>query len=147
MRQLSSFDLQIIVVIYVLGFLVTLGFLLRSGSRRAARQLLRVFVAAFWPVYWIVVHGVANTVGMAMNAVATILDAFGKVLVTIGDIIDRLVARLFDWIWLAYVIVMLLFPAYYIAKNWGLCSGTECVGVIARALIWAPFWPVYWFTA
>jgi hypothetical protein len=38
---------------------------------------------------------------------------------------------------------MFVFPAFYIATQWGTCSGWGCLGTIMVSLLWAPFWPLY----
>lgn len=47
-----------------------------------------------------------------------------------------------DWWGLGAV----LFPAFYIGTQYSQCTYFLCLDVIAKAFLWAFFWPVYFLT-
>jgi hypothetical protein len=93
-------------------------------------------MAAIWPLYWLVVHGVTGTVVFIARQVGIMLNAISVGLVTA---FEPLVPAL-QWIW---AVGLVLFPAFYLATQWGACSGWGCLTTLVFSLIWAPFWPVY----
>jgi hypothetical protein len=116
---------------YAFFAIATFGHLYRHSTLRRSlpRQLEMLTLATLWPVYWLVAHGVANTLRVAFEAV------------------DVVLGRGFEMLGVIWFLTALCFPAYYIAvfwsaaRNWG-----ERVAIIAKAVAWAPFWPAYLFT-
>jgi hypothetical protein len=135
--------------IYILGGLITFGHLHRSGPATTRRTLVRAAVAVVWPLYWIVIHGVVGAFETLSSAVKSLLFSFLSVVIALLDGIARIVetayARLLEPVWVAYIIVGLLFPAYYIGQNWAGCTDWGCGAVILRAIAWGIFWPAYLF--
>jgi len=126
-------------VLYLLFAVITFGFLFRAGRRGLARRVVQAFVSLFWPLYWITVHGVTATFALAINHLAAIIRSLEVLPNAIVSVFTPFVPAL-QWLW---VIGMLSFPAYYIATQWGACSGWGCLGMIGLSVLWAPFWPVY----
>lgn len=109
--------------------LLSAGYALRS-SRGRYRLVEACLAASLWPAYWLVYVGPTE---MLRRLIAGFFTEDGAVLVF------GLIA--------VYCFIVLMFPAYYISKSWDTCSGSGCVWVIAKAAIWAPFWPAYVFSA
>ena len=109
--------------------LLSAGYALR-WSRRQHCLVEAVLAAALWPAYWLVYIGPTE---MLRRLIAAFFTEDGAVLVF------GLAA--------VYCFILLMFPAYYISKSWDTCSGSGCLWMIARAVIWAPFWPAYLLSA
>jgi hypothetical protein len=113
---------------YAFFAIVTFGHLYRHSNLRKSRaqQLKMLALALAWPVYWLVAHGVIDTLRLAF---------------------DKLLDRGLETLGAVWFIGTLCFPAYYIgvfwstARDWG-----ERFAVIGKAVAWAPFWPAYLFT-
>jgi hypothetical protein len=113
---------------YAVMGLLSAGYALRASGRH--RWIEAFAAAALWPIYWL---GYVGPTEMLRRLVAAFFTEDGAVLVF------ALIA--------VYTFVVLMFPAYYIAKSWEACSGSGCAAVIAKAVIWAPFWPAYLLAA
>lgn len=115
--SLSSTQIYMLVGAYVLFAVATFGHLFRSGDHSAKRLMRCAAVAIAWPLYWIIIHGVRNTI----QAVGT------------------------DFFLSCYGVAGFFTLAYYIGMNVADCAGWGCFGTIGMGLLWAMAWPVYVF--
>jgi hypothetical protein len=113
---------------YAVMGLISAGYALRSQGPRS--YVLGFAVVLLWPIYWLVDVGPTE---ILRRLVAAFFTEDGAV-------------SIFCLIAL-YGLIVLMFPAYYIAKTWDACAGLGCVGILAKAAIWAPFWPAYLLAA
>ena len=64
---------QTIAVLYALGALLTLAYLLNAGRRGFRRRAVQVLVSLGWPVYWIGIQGPRATLIIASQFVVFLL--------------------------------------------------------------------------
>ena len=120
--------LWICLSIYAFFLVVTFGHLYRTtkGSPRPKHFLF----ALIWPIWWIVAHGVTDSVFIAGYAARSFFRAFDPEGVIVFGLL--VLAALFSGGW-------------YLAKHWSHCVGTVDCGVVATkaAAVVAAF-PFYW---
>jgi hypothetical protein len=125
---------------YILIFLITLGYLIRHGRSSMRRRLLQAVAAIAWPLYWLVIIGVPGTIAVLLSAVGEILCS----VVSLFSMADRSLGRPGETLRWVYFLLMVGFPLFYIYGHWKIDSSWwSDVVVIAKAVLWAPFWPVY----
>jgi hypothetical protein len=87
----------------------------------------------------VLIELVTTTIGFTIAQSTTVIRVAEELLRAILDFFNAFVPAL-RWAW---IFGMVTFPAFYVATQWGACNGSECLGIVALALLWAPFWPVY----
>ncbi len=122
--------LDVVVFLYAFFALATFGHLYRfrhalSPSATGGRGAKIALLALGWPAYWIVAHGVTETLRLATEPVSTVIV---KEIEIIGAI---------------WLLGALLFPAYYIGSYWDQCVSGACGLLVGKAFLWAAFWPAY----
>ncbi len=109
----------------------TFGHLWRHGRSDLRHRAVYCLAALAWPVYWLVIYGVEASVRTAIAPLKASLETVEPVTVAAGAV---------------WCLGALFFPAFYIARHWETCETWDCsLGIVAKALIWTPFWPAYLF--
>jgi hypothetical protein len=131
---------------YLFGTMVTLGHLFRTGRLGARRRLLQVGASILWPLYWICVYGVIGTTKIMADAVSTLVLIILSLVESVINGLVRVANVAIEPLAALWAIGLIAFPAFYLGTQWGICSMPLCWDTIAKAIIWAPFWPVYLLT-
>jgi hypothetical protein len=127
-------------VVYFVIFSITLGYLIRFGRKSMPRRGLQLLAALAWPLYWPVVIGIPGTIAMLLSAIGDVLRSVCSLVATTDEVLGR-PGETLRWL---YFLPLAGFPPFYIYGHWKIDdSWANAFIVIIKALLWAPFWPVY----
>ncbi len=144
-----------IAAIYAAGVVVTAGHLYRNGESELTHRLRQVVAALLWPLYWLIVHGIAGTFGVFVRTsrhiiatAALLLDEIFRQLSLLLAGFANAVARVIseESVFTIYSIGLIFFFAYYLGSNWNDAAGLANLATIGRAVLWSLVWPVYFLT-
>jgi hypothetical protein len=141
---------QTVIFGYLIMIVITAGHVWRHGRKRIARRIIQLIACLLWPIYWIFVFGLIGTIELIVkSAIALIAVFYSGIEAVVAGFFRTLAAILASVekpIVALWSVGTVFFPAYYLATQWKTCSTPWCGYVFGKALIWAPFWPVYFAT-
>lgn len=135
--------LGLIVGTYLAGGLLTLGFYLRQASGRYRNATI---VAAVWPAYWLVIHGISGTIlivmGSGFRIVHSLLDHLSALVDKILTYASRVIVVYEEGWWAFYIAIALFTPGAIIYRHWASCTGLGgCSLFILQSIGWGIIWP------
>lgn len=141
---------QYVVAVYLVMALITAGHLWRYGRSQLSRRALQLVAAILWPLYWIFAFGIVGTIDVFVKSliafVAVVYAGIEAVVVGFFRLIAAVMISIERPVIALWSVATVFFPAYYLATEWNTCATPWCGYVIIKALIWAPFWPVFFAT-
>jgi hypothetical protein len=141
---------QCVIFGYLIMIVITAGHVWRHGRKERTRRIIQLIACLLWPFYWIFVFGVIGTIELIVKFVIALIAVFYSGVEAVATGFFRTLATILASIQKPIVALWsvgtVFFPAYYLATQWKACSTPWCSYIIGKALIWAPFWPVYFAT-
>jgi hypothetical protein len=114
------------------------------GIRELLLHFMGMMRGVFFPITEFLFDASRLLFTQTLHTLDVMLSMLNSILVQCATAIRNLADCMFAAMAIYFPVGLLIVPPMYVDSHWESCAGlVNCNVVVAKALLWSPFWPVY----